>query len=118
MKKTSLTLALLMALFTVSAQQNRFKQSIEIETSNLILRGTLDTKYLISEKIYLSNWTTYSLGDKENSSLAPYMVCQTLLNKKVNNSLTLSVGHEYLENIRFNQFFHFAKFKVRYEIFR
>lgn len=99
--------------------KNKFEQYIEAETSNDMVRFTLDSKYIFKKgNDYLSHWGTYNVGrfDPKNS-LPGYFINQLMYNKKINNKLIISVGYENLYNINTKESFNFVKTKIRYKLF-
>jgi dihydrofolate reductase len=100
MKKILIILIIAISGCGFSQEKNKVNWSLSVETTNSFQAFTSNFNYILSEKIYLSNWSTWvSKGQLESEG--SYGLSLYLFNYKPNETFTISAGHIAVENYTF-----------------
>jgi len=102
MKKTLIILIITISSQVFSQEKNKMNWYLSTEATNSFYAVTSNFNYILSNKVYLSNWSTLvSKGQLESEG--SYGLSLSLFNYKPNKTFIISVGHIALENYTFKR---------------
>lgn len=122
MKKKFLTIIIIIitisSINSLKAQEYKDKFSWEISSDlNTSFQSfSSDIKFDISDKLYLSNWSSYSSKGKQEFEL-PYMISSSAINYKATKKLLLSAGYRNFNNIENSEKTNYLNLKVTLKLF-
>lgn len=100
MKKILVILTIVISSYGFSQERKKVNWSLAAETTNSFQAYTSNFNYILSKKVYLSNWSSLvSKGQLESEG--SYSISLSLLNYKANKTFTISAGHIGVRNYTF-----------------
>lgn len=115
MKKVLLVLIMTVSSYSFSQEKDNLKWYLSTEANSSFYTLVSDITLSLSDKVYLSSWSTYaSEGELQNEG--SYGLSLSMLNYKPKNFFTISVGHRAFQNYTFKETTSYFVLRLTYKV--
>ena len=109
---------LFMSCFTFSfSQENKLKVNLYTEVLKEVYIFTTESKYILNKKSSITNGSSFSTKGVSQDQPS-YFISSSFFNHRVNERITISLGHRYLENFTFKTSNSSISVKVKYRLIK
>ncbi len=102
MKKVLLVLIMTISSYCFSQEKDNLKWYLSTEANASFYTLVSDVTFSLSNKLYLSSWSTYATEGRLESE-GSYGLTLSMLNYKPKEFFIVSVGHRAIENYNFKE---------------
>ena len=115
MKKVLLVLIMTISSYGFSQEKDDLKWYLSTEANTSFYTVVSDITFSLSDKMYLSNWSTYATEGQLESE-GSYGLSLSMLNYKPKEFFIVSIGHRAFENYTFKEKTSYIVLRFTYKV--